>query len=46
VLVIAKVVGQFSLHGAFENGFGELFKQAVFAEHVTGLLIASQLVGQ
>ena len=47
VLGVAEVMGEFGLHGAFEQGFGELLEQAIFAEHVVGLFIVlEQFVNQ
>src|SRR5437868_5559391 len=44
---IAEVVGEFGLHGAFENRFGELFKEAVFTEDIFGrLVVLEQLVNE
>src|SRR5438552_2509645 len=44
---IAEVVGEFGLHGAFENRFGELFKEPVFTEDIFGrLVVLEQLVNE
>ena len=40
--VVAEVMGELGLHGAFEDGFGELLQEAVLAENVFGLLVVFQ----
>lgn len=37
-----KVFGHFSFQGPFDQGFGQLLEQPVFADQVFGFLIASQ----
>jgi len=39
MFIITQMAGYLALHGAFDQGFGQLFDKPVFAQQVFGVLI-------